>query len=198
MGAKARCSICRSYFPKEDMLRSGLGSLGGVCSEGCFEDYVKKYRAKRVRRKEHREKKYDTGRRLPGTCRDRVKKRDHGRCRWCGTDQEIQIHHVRYRSEGGPDTPKNLISICANCHAMAHSNKRKYQPILLTWLWLYYEMNKEYTVQSVFRLVEWHQTPHGKWAPEKHKDWLEKARAFSDEVYANSQKSAVDLPESGE
>lgn len=188
MGSKARCSICRNYFLKEDMLRTGLGGLGGVCSEECFQIYIEKYKAKRIRRKEHREKKYaNTGRRLPGTCRERVKKRDDGKCRWCGTDQEVQIHHVRYRSEGGPDTPRNLISICAECHALAHSNKKKYQPILLTWLWMFYIEQREMNVQSIFRLLKWHQTSHGTWVAAEHQDWVDDARAYSDYVYAKSR-----------
>ncbi len=190
MGAKARCSSCRRYFDKDSMYRTGLGGLGGVCSPGCFQDLQNKYRAKRIRRKEHREKKYDQpGRRLPGTCRDRVKRRDDGLCRWCGTNQNVQIHHCRYRSEGGPDTPKNLISICDECHARAHSNKKKYQPILLTWLWLYYVQEREVTVQSVFRLLEWQQSTHGKWFAKKNPEWIDAAREFSDETLANSQKT---------
>lgn len=184
----ARCSICRNYFPKDRMLHTGLGSLGGVCSEECKTAYVKKYRDKRVRRREHREKKFVPGRRLPGTCRDRVRKRDDGRCRWCGTDQNVQIHHVRYRSQGGPDTPKNLISICADCHELAHSNKRKYQPVLFTWLWLYYELGREVTVPAVFRELGWHRTETGKWSAKFHQDWLDAAVAFSEAVKARNQE----------
>lgn len=190
---KARCSVCRLYKDRDDFYRTGLGGLGGVCSPECFAAWGEKYRAKRVRRKEHREKKYvQTGRRLPGTCRDRVKRRDDGKCRWCGTDSNVQIHHVRYRSEGGPDTPKNLISVCAECHAMAHTNKKKYQPILLTWLWLFYVQEREVTVQSVFRLVEWQQSTHGKWFAKKHPEWIDAAREFSNEIHAASQKARID------
>lgn len=189
MGAKARCSICRNYFLKEDMLRSGLGGLGGVCSEECFEIYKKKYQDKRIRRKAHREAKYDnSSRRLPGTCRDRVKRRDDGKCRWCGTVDEIQIHHVRYRSEGGPDTPRNLISICAECHALAHTNKKKYQPILLLWLWLFYEREQEVTVEVCFRMVKWTQSDHGHWYAKVNQSWVDDAREFSDEVCSKRQQ----------
>lgn len=169
------------------MLRTGLGGLGGVCDEECFEIYVEKYRNKRVRRKENREKRFNGGRRLPGTCRDRVKRRDSSRCRWCGTTDEVQIHHVRYRSEGGPDTPRNLISICATCHALAHSNKKKYQPILLTWLWLYYVKEREVTVPAVFRLVQWTQNEQGFWTAEQQ-DWIDAAREFSDQVYERAHR----------
>ena len=180
MGAKARCSICKNYYPKDEMLQQGLGGLGGICSDECRELYVQKYRAKRVRRKENREKKYTNtgGRRLPGTCRDRVKRRDSETCRWCGTTQYVQIHHVRYRSEGGPDTPRNLISLCDSCHARAHTNKRKYQPVLLLWLWLFYEQENEVTVESAFR------------AAALNPEWVDEARAFSDGVYEDNRRAA--------
>lgn len=152
MGAKARCSQCRDYFNKDDMLRTGLGGLGGICSQECFTAFVEKTRAKRVRRKAHREQKFTGGRRLPGTCRDRVRRRDGGRCRWCGTTDLLQIHHVFYRSEGGADTPRNLLTLCWECHERAHSNKRKYQRILLYVLWLEYERDRHVTVPAAFAL----------------------------------------------
>lgn len=179
MGSKARCSQCRNYFDKDTMLKTGLGGLGGICSELCLEEYVARYRAKRVRRKENREKKYVNagGRRLPGTCRDRVKRRDNETCRWCGTTDGVQIHHVRYRSEGGPDTPRNLISLCATCHERAHSNKRKYQPILLVWLWLFYAEENEVTVPAAFR------------AAALNPDWVDAAREFSDQVFDDNKNA---------
>lgn len=191
MGAKARCSICREYKPKETMLRSGLGVLGGICSDECLEKYKEKYRKKRTRRKENRERQYTGGRRLPGTCRDRVKRRDKG-CRWCGTTENLNIHHVFYRSEGGADTPRNLITLCATCHLKAHSNKKKYQPILLTWLWIYYVQERNVMVETVFRQVQWHQTPNGYWAARKHSDWVQKAREYSRELHAKKAEAEAE------
>lgn len=183
MGAKARCSNCKNYSPRDEMLQQGLGGLGGICSQDCFDQWIEKRRAKRVRRKVNREKKWTTnngGRRLPGTCRDRVKRRDSETCRWCHTTDDVQIHHVRYRSEGGPDTPRNLISLCGACHERAHSNKRKYQPVLLLWLWLYYVEENEVTVEAAFR------------AANLNPEWLDLAREFSNLVLAeNKERSEV-------
>ncbi len=192
MGAKARCSSCRRYYPKEGMYRTGLGGLGGVCSHSCFMDLQERYRSKRIRRKEHRAKKYAPGRRLPGTARDRVKRRDSEKCRWCGTTNDVQIHHVRYRSEGGPDSPKNLLSLCDECHAHAHSDKGKYQPVLLTWLWMYYTQSREITVESVFRELQWQRNEGGYWRSKAHQDWVDAARSFSNEVYESSKKEPAD------
>lgn len=179
MGAKARCSNCKEYADKETMIRVGLGGLGGLCSDECFEDWLQKRRNKRERRKVHRERKYG-GRRLPGTCRDRVRRRDHGNCRWCGTNQDLQIHHVRYRSEGGPDTPRNLLTLCAECHAKAHSNKKLYQPVLLTWLWLFYEQEREVTIDAAMRLAA------------ANESWADDARVFSDLVFAENKAAALE------
>lgn len=157
------------------MYRAGLGGLGGVCSEECFHAWQEKYRQKRQRRKLHRERKYG-GRRLSGTCRDRVRRRDQGRCRWCGTTDDLNIHHVRYRSEGGPDTPRNLITLCFTCHKKVHSDKRKYQPVMLVWLWLFYVHDTEVSVEGAFRYAA------------KHPDDVETARLFSNQVLADNKK----------
>lgn len=45
--------------------------------------------------------------------------------------QRIQVHHILYLSEGGPDEGWNLITLCENCHHnIAHKDK-KLQPYLL-------------------------------------------------------------------
>lgn len=52
-------------------------------------------------------------------------------CQLCGSTSYLHIHHIYYRSQLGLTTPKNLIRLCSECHYKVHSNKRKYQPILL-------------------------------------------------------------------
>src|SRR5262245_51463881 len=108
--SKLRCSVCRDYYPREDMLRVGVGALGAICEDECMVLFKEKYRKKRDRRVVNRQRRY--GRRLPGACRDRVRRRDNARCRWCGAVDELNIHHVRYRSEGGPDNQRNLMTLC--------------------------------------------------------------------------------------
>lgn len=65
-----------------------------------------------------------------------VLERDKGVCRLCGNNN-IELHHIYYRSERKDliNDPDNCIMLCNKCHRLAHSNKKKYQPILL-------EMNK--------------------------------------------------------
>ena len=52
-------------------------------------------------------------------------KTQEGRCVVCGqplriAEEDCQIHHRIWRSEGGPDTADNLELLHANCHRQIH------------------------------------------------------------------------------
>jgi HNH endonuclease len=57
---------------------------------------------------------------------------------------------VIYRSQGGPDTVDNLITLCQPCHAKAHSNKRRYAPLLLACL-EFHRQGRSVTIAQVER-----------------------------------------------
>lgn len=66
-----------------------------------------------------------------------VLERDGSCCRVCGRyTEDPGLHHIRYRSEGGPDTVDNLITVgwmpWHDCHlGVVHSGpKSLWQPIL--------------------------------------------------------------------
>lgn len=59
-------------------------------------------------------------------------------CQLCGSTSNLHIHHIYYRSQGGMTIEKNLIRLCENCHRLVHSNKKKYQPMLLEKQYLKY------------------------------------------------------------
>ena len=65
---------------------------------------------------------------------DEVYKRDNECCRFplCGK-KNIELHHIYYRSERKDliDEPSNCIMLCSEHHKLVHSNKKKYQPMLL-------------------------------------------------------------------
>lgn len=63
---------------------------------------------------------------------NKVYERDKGVCRLCGNNN-IELHHIYYRSERKDliNDPDNCIMLCNKCHRLVHSNKKKYQPILL-------------------------------------------------------------------
>ena len=46
--------------------------------------------------------------------------RDGYRCALCDSTKYIQIHHYLTRGAGGTNHPHNLITLCADCHALAH------------------------------------------------------------------------------
>ena len=52
--------------------------------------------------------------------RKKVYRRDGWRCALCDSTRYIQIHHAVPRGQGGPDTEQNLITLCSDCHALAH------------------------------------------------------------------------------
>ncbi len=56
----------------------------------------------------------------PRWLRDRVLVRDGLHCLRCQSRQELMVHHVALRSQGGRTSPSNLITLCARCHALVH------------------------------------------------------------------------------
>jgi 5-methylcytosine-specific restriction endonuclease McrA len=54
-----------------------------------------------------------------------VHARDEQFCRvcriYCGAS--IHLHHIVYRSLGGPTTLENLLSVCQKCHAAIHAKR---------------------------------------------------------------------------
>jgi hypothetical protein len=46
-------------------------------------------------------------------------RRDDARCRICGFDAIVEVHHIIPRRDGGSDDPSNLITLCPNHHTMA-------------------------------------------------------------------------------
>jgi hypothetical protein len=49
---------------------------------------------------------------VPSSVRRVVIDRDQSCCRICGRHvQTPALHHIRYRSHGGPDTPDNLVTV---------------------------------------------------------------------------------------
>lgn len=52
--------------------------------------------------------------------RQSIYRRDGWRCALCDSPKYIQIHHIIKRSQGGGNHPHNLITLCSDCHALAH------------------------------------------------------------------------------
>jgi 5-methylcytosine-specific restriction enzyme A len=54
--------------------------------------------------------------------RMQVLARDRWQCQYCGTRNNLEVHHQLSRARGGSDQPKNLITLCSKCHANLHSD----------------------------------------------------------------------------
>lgn len=52
-----------------------------------------------------------------------VLKRDSWRCQICGSMRHLQVHHIKFRSLRGNDSERNLITLCAKCHAQIHQGR---------------------------------------------------------------------------
>lgn len=84
---------------------------------------------------------------IPDNIRAAVDERDKGYCRFCGRLllQRRALHHIRYGGSAGGMGGKrrhevgNLVSLCylpgdGDCHLRVHSNKVKWQPLLVELL----------------------------------------------------------------
>ena len=49
-----------------------------------------------------------------------VLERDRWRCQVCGSMQQLQVHHLKFRSHSGGDVEQNLITLCTECHEQVH------------------------------------------------------------------------------
>jgi hypothetical protein len=50
-----------------------------------------------------------------------VMTRDRYRCRSCGTAEQVDVHHIKFRSAGGGDSLDNCACLCRCCHAELHA-----------------------------------------------------------------------------
>ena len=53
--------------------------------------------------------------------RNRVLERDSWRCQDCSSSKDLQVHHLKKRSQLGDDVQENMITLCASCHNLRHS-----------------------------------------------------------------------------
>lgn len=143
--SKFRCSTCKQYVELSDAyLTMGIGRF---CSSECVS--VKMNAKKAKARSAAKKAKARAGgttpkpRTIPLDIRAAVRVRDGQRCRMCGGNGQ-EVHHIRFRSQGGTDTEDNLILLCNECHHVhAHGELSRY------W-------------RQVFRAVIWFQCVEGR------------------------------------
>lgn len=54
--------------------------------------------------------------------RQHVLRRDGWRCQSCGAMVNLEVHHQEFRSQSGNDSEENLITLCDDCHTLAHAS----------------------------------------------------------------------------
>jgi 5-methylcytosine-specific restriction endonuclease McrA len=52
--------------------------------------------------------------------RRRILQRDGWRCQSCGSMENLEVHHLEFRSQCGHDEETNLITLCRTCHGNSH------------------------------------------------------------------------------
>ena len=61
--------------------------------------------------------------RIPDAIREAVYTRDGWLCQWCqGAGGRLDLHHKLRRSQGGPDSLANLVSVHRVCHRYIHEH----------------------------------------------------------------------------
>ena len=57
-------------------------------------------------------------------CRQ-VLRRDRWNCQKCGNGTNLQVHHIKLRSQSGDDAEVNLITLCTACHTAVHKSSKE-------------------------------------------------------------------------
>jgi hypothetical protein len=57
---------------------------------------------------------------IPSQIKAKVIKRDEGKCVNCQKTKNIQIHHIKPKSQGGKNSSYNLVCLCSPCHSLFH------------------------------------------------------------------------------
>lgn len=145
--SKFRCAQCKDYFPQPGV-RRGLGQVCSSCAGApVFNDRSSPPASSRPRaRKPSRFRPVKNP--MPSEVHDAVMRRDRGRCRMCASEQDLHVHHINYRSEGVDHQVHNLIVLCGSrapnhCHDRVHSDKRRWKPACLAYIWCLYTQGRQ-------------------------------------------------------
>jgi hypothetical protein len=60
---------------------------------------------------------------IPERTKRYVLGRDDWKCRHCGKRETLDPHHVIFRSAGGSNSAKNLLTLCRKCHDDIHDGR---------------------------------------------------------------------------
>ena len=54
--------------------------------------------------------------------RKEILERDGKKCRLCGREEYLEVHHITPKIIGGEETEENMITLCQYCHGFMHCN----------------------------------------------------------------------------
>lgn len=154
MAGRVRCAQCRVYVSSAEAIQAN--SLQRVCSTACMNLWLDAQRKKRRRtvakaakRNPVRVARHD----MPAGLRAHVRSRDGSVCRLCGR-RGTQVHHIKFRSQGGLHEPSNLILLCDECHGYkAHGeHARVYRQLFRAYVWLHYVECRHLFLDEVMRV----------------------------------------------
>lgn len=78
----------------------------------------------RIKDEDVKGKRYQEGEQMGyANVKSYVKARDGFRCWACGNSENLEVHHIISRCNGGSDRPENLITLCGKCHENHHNGK---------------------------------------------------------------------------
>lgn len=67
-------------------------------------------------------------------------------------EQILQIHHIKFRNEGGSDVPSNLITLCTKCHTSPNHKQGKF---LYDWC-MEGKKVKQFKAATFMSMVRWY------------------------------------------
>ncbi len=73
---------------------------------------------------------------IPQYIKIKVKNRQHNRCSVCNIKfplDKLQIHHIKFRSEGGNNDIDNLTAVCSECHEYLHKKPELFKQYEFNW-----------------------------------------------------------------
>jgi 5-methylcytosine-specific restriction endonuclease McrA len=91
----------------------------------CFDEKTMSWRKKKGR-KGSAYKRWGLSSKEYAQLRNRILDRDDNGCQECGSDDNLHVHHIFERHNGGTNNEDNLITLCAKCHAEKHKDLSVY------------------------------------------------------------------------
>jgi 5-methylcytosine-specific restriction endonuclease McrA len=132
--------------------------LGWTCDRDCQQQAVERKRKRivaqtaRPRKGPSEQSVRTNARNVASPAKRRYIAQRDGGCRVCGTTRDLHCHHITYRSEGGTNDERNLVTVCQKDHDRVHSNKRLYQPALKELIRLHYDDDRFLMLLEVLKL----------------------------------------------